>query len=784
MAPEQLRGEPVDARSDVFSLGCVLYELLSLRSPFAAETEQQIRQKVLAAAPEPLRSVHPGLPWEATVVCSTAMAPEAGRRYASAAALADDLHALLHSRPIAARRAGPLLRTARWSRRHPALASALTVLGLGLVSTTWFALEARAEAERSGQQEALAKATAEANARLAREQTALAAAEARAKDEARRHAAAAAARADDLEQILKFQGKRWLADDVPRMGLALRRALLQRSPASRGAGLETALTGTDFASVVIDLLQEQVLEPSRAAIEREVEQPTVKARLLQGIADALRLYGRPSAAEAPQQQAYKLAMEHFAESDPARASALTGMALQLQDTGRLGEAEPLLRKALSLREQHLGADDDETISSMALLAKLLGLRGQFAEHESLGQEVLDRCLRVHGDDHEQTIRARQNIGVRLHNSGRSLEAEPMLREAAAAAQRTLGAEHPLTLFCMHSHATCLESLGNTREAEPLHQQTLAARRRILGDDHPQTLSSLDTLAVLLARRGDAAAAESMLRETLDRRRRLLGDSHQDLVVPANNLGAFLRSKNRHEEALEPLRLAQSAAVDSLGHEHPHTLRATRDLVEALTKCRKDEEVVRVVEATLAARPRALDELDVETAAMVGRLALLRMERTDFTGALPLLRSLVTFLGKTQGNQDPATLQYVTMLGSALLQTSQAQEARHLMAPFESAARQAFGAGPRRLLLARFLELLGRALGSEATEAAHQQAEARLLEAHRILVGQPAAPPDMRRRVVMGMLELYQAWQRVDPTPGREAQIAEWRAALADLETRK
>lgn len=133
MAPEQVRGEKVDARSDVFSLGCVLYELLSLRSPFASETEQRIRQNVLAADPAPLRSLHPGLTWDVAVVCATAMAPEPMRRYATARAFADDLDAFLRARPIAASTAGPILRLRRFARRRPAFS---TALAMGFLLTT------------------------------------------------------------------------------------------------------------------------------------------------------------------------------------------------------------------------------------------------------------------------------------------------------------------------------------------------------------------------------------------------------------------------------------------------------------------------------------------------------------------------------------------------------------------------------------------------------------------------------------------------------------------------
>lgn len=162
MAPEQVRGEPVDARSDVFSLGCVLYELLALRSPFAADTEERIRQNVLAAEPPPLRSLHPGLPRDVVAICATAMAPEPSRRYGSAKAFADDLDNFLRAQPIAASPAGPLLRLRRFARRRPALTTAVAMgllLTTGLPTGLYVSERNAAERERELRHSADAEAT-------------------------------------------------------------------------------------------------------------------------------------------------------------------------------------------------------------------------------------------------------------------------------------------------------------------------------------------------------------------------------------------------------------------------------------------------------------------------------------------------------------------------------------------------------------------------------------------------------------------------------------------------
>jgi serine/threonine protein kinase len=130
LAPEQLRAKPASPRSDVYALGVTLYELLTLRPPFLADSELATRRRILDADAQVPRVLNPGVSWDAETVCMAAMDPEPDRRYASAGAFARDLDRALTLRAIEARRPSPLRRMRRWSQRHPARAVAL---GLGLL---------------------------------------------------------------------------------------------------------------------------------------------------------------------------------------------------------------------------------------------------------------------------------------------------------------------------------------------------------------------------------------------------------------------------------------------------------------------------------------------------------------------------------------------------------------------------------------------------------------------------------------------------------------------------
>src|SRR5262249_7136884 len=150
MSPEQITAGrvPVDQRTDIYSLGATLYELLTLQPPFTGAGRDQVLAQIIQKEPPRPRKLNPKVPLDLETICLKCLEKDPDRRYQVAGELAGDLRRYVNRFAIRARRAGPLTRLRKWVKRNPALAAASVVVLLALSAAGYFAWQARAAEQR------------------------------------------------------------------------------------------------------------------------------------------------------------------------------------------------------------------------------------------------------------------------------------------------------------------------------------------------------------------------------------------------------------------------------------------------------------------------------------------------------------------------------------------------------------------------------------------------------------------------------------------------------------
>jgi serine/threonine protein kinase len=654
MSPEQvaLKHAGIDHRTDIFSLGVVLYEMLTLVRPFSGDTSEQVARKILwEEAPDP-RNIRSRTPRDLAVICAKAMEKEPGRRYQTMEELAADLRRHLAHEPILATPSGALVRLQKWSRRNPtkSVAGGVGVVALVAISVLAWKLNLKrtalaetneqlqtktTEAEGSAslatqRADALAQAneqleakTAEAEAsaslairradELVQANDALSAERSEA-EAARAEAAAqrdqAEKRAEELQQVSEFQASQLWGVDAEAMGQTIRTMVLERARAAgEQAGreqqvlaeeqetLKGLLDGADFTGLALGVLDQEVFERALEELEEFDNQPMVQVRLLSVVALTFHRLGLSDRGLETQRRVVAISRRELGNEHPDTLTAIGNLAEFRKELGEYEESEQLWRELLKVCRRTLGDEHTETLRAISSLAKVLRVRGLFAEAEPLFREALDVSRRTLGDDDPDTLLRINHLGMLFSDQGNYAEAESLYREALDGLRSALNNDDTSTVAVLGNLGDLLRQRGKLIEAEALLSEVLEINRRRLGEEHPDTSLALNNLGIVFIEQGELGKAEKVFRAALDGWRQTLGSEHLNTLTAIGNLAPLLNAQGKLEEAESMLRELLETCRRVVGDEHPFTLRTAHNLgVFVFATGKRDEAETLLLEA--------------------------------------------------------------------------------------------------------------------------------------------------------------------------------------------
>ncbi|MCB8901459.1 MULTISPECIES: serine/threonine-protein kinase [unclassified Streptomyces] len=290
-------------------------------------------------------------------------------------------------------------------------------------------------------------------------------------------------------------------------------------------------------------------------------------------ADALRVFGMVAATRA------RVLGEDHSDTLAARQER----AYALGRLGRHPEAYEVYVTVLAARERTVGPDHPDTLRCRHNLAFTLGRLGRFEESYRTAHQVAEARARLLGEDHPDTLVTRREVAYTLGRLGRGDEALAQYRAVADARAAALGPDHPDTLAARYETGVLLGRLGQAADAMGVCRDLVAARTRAQGADGPETLRARHALAVNLGRLGRWPEALTESESVHADRERVLGPDHPDTLLSRRETAVALGRLGRWEEALASHSAVAAARTRLLGPAHPDTLAALDDEAHCLER---------------------------------------------------------------------------------------------------------------------------------------------------------------------------------------------------------
>ncbi|WP_224366359.1 serine/threonine-protein kinase [Hyalangium versicolor] len=675
MAPEVLKGQRADARSDLYSFCASLYEALYGTSPFPGDTIVELLRAQEAGKLAP--PVGSGVPdWVGRTVLQGLKADPSRRPKSMEAVLA-----ALEDDPEVKRRA-----------RLRASGVGLLMLSLaGLAAWGWGHQHDRG----CGQVGQRLSGVWDAAVREKVQQATLSTGLSYARDTAERVTAALDAYAADwVKQSTQLCEGVGLPGSTQVRGLgALRESCLKQRRSQLQALTELLSRAPDPELVGRAVQAVKALPPLEDCEDAKAltaavplpEAPAARARIEALRAQVDRLEVLLEAGKYKEGLAVADTLLPQVESlsyAPLQARALLVTARLQDEVGAYAAAEARLRKAFTVAAQ--GKALDIMARTWGLLIREVGYRQDRGE-EALAMQPASEALAAAADDDRLMAASLNSLGSVFYSLGRYEEARQVHTRVLALREKALGPDHPDVATSLTNLGGVLYNLGRYEEARAMNERAVALREKALGPEHPAVAGSLNNLGLALWKQGSLEESRQANERALAIREKALGPDHPDVAASLNNLGLVFLEMERHEEALKIYQRVLALWEKSLGPEHVDVALALDNQGLCLLRMKRSEEALPLFERAVALRQKLQGPDHPEMGHTLGNLADCLRQLGRYKEAREKYLRAMTVDEKALGPESPELAGPLLGLGLIALEQHRPHEA---LAPLERALRLA------------------------------------------------------------------------------------------------